>query len=355
MNVLLIVRNFNVGGAENHVCDLANALVNEGVNVLLIAGKGRQKERLDAKVRLLTLTINAYKSLWQIPHIIYVIRKHKIDVIHAHQRTSAWFAVVAGAISRTPVFFSIHGRIRKELRSPVIRNGISKVIVFSSNNFNRLKQMPPLSQKVLLIRGYLPIKRNKSTSEEFPPSIAYISRIDARHGAVLEILLRHVWPAFTKIYPQSKLLVVGDGSALKWLKKVANEPGDCFPRDSVVFHGYLKDVTTVYAATHLVLGVGRVATEALIHAKPVLSIKHGRMGEIVTTTNFDRLFDTNFVDTHSNGVEPEKMVEMMTDFFANLPFYQSETEQLSRQLRQIFDRKNCIEPLIDAYRDAVDA
>jgi len=36
MNILLVIRRFDFGGAENHVCDLANGLTGKGHRVFFI-------------------------------------------------------------------------------------------------------------------------------------------------------------------------------------------------------------------------------------------------------------------------------------------------------------------------------
>ena len=353
MNVMLIIRNFNFGGAENHVCDLANALVDEGVNVFLVAGKGRQSQRLDNRVKLFTLCIKAHKGLWQIPHLIFLLYKYKIDVVHAHQRTSAWFGVVAGAVLRKPVFFSIHGRISRELRSPVIRRGITNVIVFSTNNLNRLKQISSLNSKVLLIRGVILRSELNPKSYSGSPSIGYISRIDEKHGAVIEILIKEVWPRFIQRFPDAQLHIVGDGSSLSDLKCLVRQFDDEVLFKSVVFHGFVHNVSSLYGKLNLVMGVGRVATDALLNGIPVLSVKYGRLGEIITTSNFERLFDTNFVDTQATGFSPDKMFDLLADFFSNQTFYQKEADKISQNICDIFGRKNCIQPLISAYYKAI--
>jgi len=40
LNILLITKNFTMGGAEVHVCELANELTNRGHNVYLVAKQG---------------------------------------------------------------------------------------------------------------------------------------------------------------------------------------------------------------------------------------------------------------------------------------------------------------------------
>lgn len=42
MRILLVLKRFDFGGAENHVCDLANTLCELKHEVFLVTAKGRQ-------------------------------------------------------------------------------------------------------------------------------------------------------------------------------------------------------------------------------------------------------------------------------------------------------------------------
>ena len=51
LNILLITKNFTMGGAEVHVCELANELTSRGHNVYLVANQGLQSQFLSSKVK----------------------------------------------------------------------------------------------------------------------------------------------------------------------------------------------------------------------------------------------------------------------------------------------------------------
>ena len=50
------------------------------------------------------------RRLWHVARLVWLIRRHGIQLVHAHSRASGWSARVACWLTRTPMLSTVHGR-----------------------------------------------------------------------------------------------------------------------------------------------------------------------------------------------------------------------------------------------------
>ncbi|MDD4639183.1 MAG: glycosyltransferase, partial [Bacteroidales bacterium] len=116
MRILLLVKNFDYGGAENHVRDLANELVRSGHQVWLMSGKGRQSGKLDKRVTQLDGRFYEWNFILLLIKLFLLVRRESIEVIHAHQRLPILMAALTGNLCNVPTVATVHGDSRHDLR-----------------------------------------------------------------------------------------------------------------------------------------------------------------------------------------------------------------------------------------------
>jgi len=101
MNVLQVVPELRVGGVERGTVDLAARLVAAGHKAVVISNGGELVKELTAAGALHYQLPVDKKSLWNIcamiPRIAQIIRKEKIDIVHARSRAPAWSAFLQAA------------------------------------------------------------------------------------------------------------------------------------------------------------------------------------------------------------------------------------------------------------------
>lgn len=137
-----------------------------------------------------------------------------------------------------------------------------------------------------------------------PPTVTIIGRVEPGRDKGHEALLRS-WPAIRSAVPDAQLLVVGTGSGLPALKRLA---GVC--ADSIDFVGFVPDEdieriwrrTDVFAMPSIGEGFGLVYVEAMRHAVPVIASIHDAASEI----NLDGVTGLN-VDLGRPGELAEKL------------------------------------------------
>ena len=155
MRILLIIKYFNFGGSENHVCELANALATNGHRVWLFSRAGRQLDRLEPSVRHQRLNLSDIFLPVQIIRLVNVVRQHDIQMIHAHQRLAIKICSLLGKLTGVPVVATVHGKSRHDLGGSFCRKNLTRVIFVSHHILKRAAKFRELRGKSIFIRVHL--------------------------------------------------------------------------------------------------------------------------------------------------------------------------------------------------------
>jgi len=350
MKILLLIRNFDFGGAENHVRNLANELCLSDCSVWLISRKGRQLEQLIQGVNHRTIEFSDYLILPQLLKLIQVIKREKFDVIHAHQHLPILLATLAGKITGTPVIATIHGRIKHDLPYNFEKKSIQRVIAISRNSLKGLKMHELTKDKSILIPNGIHLPEFKKTNGYPGLSIYYVSRINKRHANLIGLILKEVWPVFISRYPEARFNILGDGNFLGKIIDAVNS-GHNNLQSSVKVIGYTSDISQEISNASLVIGVGRVALKSLAKGIPVFSLKVNRLGGIVTTSNYPHHSYGNFVDIDGKFPNSECILNTLEDFVINQEFYRNEALILQQKIAEEYNIKNIIASTIEVYKE----
>ena len=328
----MLVRNFDFGGAENHVCTLANELSCRGNEVWIVSGDGRQVEQLHTGIHHLTKRFCDHLLVFQVIWLITLIYREKFDVIHAHQRIMILAANIASIITKTPVIATVHGRIRYDLRSKFVRKHSAGVIAICENSLVGMQRDPLLATKSVHIPNGIRMNDLSAGISKDVFRFSYISRIDQRHFEIIRFLIQEVLPSVIEKYPNAEFLIAGDGPYLVHLQEYMHSPEIQSLSEYVRIEGYITDLHPILKSTNLVFGVGRVALEAIAAGVPVFSIKNRRMGEIISCNKLHHFQFGNFVDL--DGKEPDAKVifNRISEFIENEQFYRNQSRQIRQQI-----------------------
>lgn len=348
LRILQIVTRFDFGGAENYVRELSNELVKQNHDVYVISRHGRQVKLLDKKVHYTHIANNLL--LIRIAHLLYVVTKYKIQVIHAHQRLPILSACIVGWALRIPVVVTVHGRVRHDLRSSLARKIPSKIIFVSKRVLTVSRYFDQLSSKSVIIPNGIP--KPQASPAPIKRCIGYISRLDARHTAVL-IMLMEIIPKLAEEFPGVKLSIVGDGKNILHLKGKASKINSQLGYDAISIHGFIADLLHLKESPELILGVGRVAIEAAMRGISVISVNYKRMGKIFTAENYLYLCENNFVDV--NGLPPttESLYDEIYHFLKNRARYREDSKGLLDSVVANFDISSTTNRIVEVYTSAI--
>jgi glycosyltransferase involved in cell wall biosynthesis len=113
VHVLHVIDGLGLGGAERMLVDIANRTVADGhrVSVCVTRTTTTLARELDPRIRLLVLGRRTRVSPLALLRLARFVRGERVDVIHAHMRSTVAFVLqlrVSRAI-RTPIVFHHHG------------------------------------------------------------------------------------------------------------------------------------------------------------------------------------------------------------------------------------------------------
>jgi glycosyltransferase involved in cell wall biosynthesis len=352
MRILQIVKNFDFGGAENHVCELANMSCDNGHDVFVISKNGRQKNRLASGVHFKQLKLMDVLLPVQIAIVVYFVRRHKIQVIHAHQRLPIFLAAIVGKLVGIPVVVTVHGSSKHDLRSPVSRWWVNRFVFVSQKSMGNFAQNHPVfkDKSVFLPNG---VHTSNHRIEPLFGKLCYVSRVDKKHAEVITLFISKVLPDLLVDYPSITFHVVGEGDGLADVQCEADKCNRAYRREVCHIEGYRPNAISHVNNCSLVMGVGRVAIEGLVRGVPVLSVNIKRMGSIITCENYDFYKRNNFIHVESDHPQADSLRDAMRDFLANFHTYRLEAQKLKDLVADDFDIRKISAKIELGYKELI--
>jgi len=295
MNILQVLPELNVGGVETGTLDLAKYLIKNGHRAVVVSGGGNMVKEIES-VGAIHYQLPVYKKsivaiLRTIPKLIDIIKKEKIDIVHARSRVPAWIAYFACRCAHTVFITTCHGYYKKRAFSQVM--GWGKRVIVLSNVIGRhmIEDFAVPHERIRLISRSVDLEKfkylspDKKRKKEF--NVGIIGRITPLKGHM------HFVKAMAKVArvaPYLKIWIVGDAPASKEAYKeqvqvLVKRLGLWHATD---FLGVQRDIPAIL--THLDLLVlatttheafGRVIIEAQAAGVPVIATRVGGVVDII--------------------------------------------------------------------------
>ncbi|QWL67763.1 polysaccharide deacetylase family protein [Aeromonas jandaei] len=284
MNILMALSQLEVTGAEVYATTVGNELTRRGHNVFYVSDT-LTKPTLGPVFKLRFNKRSILRRFWHVFYLIYLIKKHHIQLVHAHSRASGWSSYVACKLTGTPMITTVHGR------QPVHASRKA----FHALGFRAVAVCEDIARQIIDNLGVDPaivqVLRNGIETDKFQPVpvpdndkpvIAIIGRLSGPKGELCYRLLDEVLDL-----DACKVRIV---SGTRVPKRFARFEG------RAEFVGYVDDVPALLAGCDLVIGAGRVAMEALLCGRPAFAIGEARAIGLVTEQNLDEALASNFGD-----------------------------------------------------------
>ena len=339
--ILLTTMQLDIGGAETHVVDLANHLTQFGYRVLVASNGGCYVERLtahgvphyqvplhDKKPELLWRSVRAMRR---------IVRDEQVDLIHAHARIPAIVAAVMGIPGQVRFITTAHYNFKGLW---YLSRWGEKTIAVSEDIRDYLInyfRVPP-GRIVVIPNGVdtdLFSPGNAEAAEYGQPGqtarIAMVSRMDGHLSEVAVNLIS----ACEQVYGRwpLQLLIAGDGDNLDPVSARAAACNERLGKTVVSVLGARTDINRILAASDLVVGVSRVAMEAMSCARPVILAGPQGFGGLLAPDRVDQFKEDNFTARAQNAdVTVPRLVGALEEFFAKSPEWRHSTGQFLRQL-----------------------
>lgn len=305
VRVLMFVHSLRRGGAERVLLEIALGLLAKGYFVEIVSWVDVDEyteERYKSITRHYLLCKDNYRWPWCIPRsakaLRQVVDQFKPDVMELHTPTVAW--VAAWANLRLPMTHVLHGY------SSITRCGTAKDFMYQL--FDRLAQMyigarlVTVSQSMIAVAAAhysiipskvtfvpngidlnkYPCRENKPNGE---PVILMLGTLAVNKGQHLGIkTMRSV----LALFPEARLVIVGDGIARSELEALVAEYG---LSNKVEFLGRRDDVPDILAMAHILWqlseseGLPMVVLEAMAAGVPVVGFDVRGMCDVIINDN----------------------------------------------------------------------
>ncbi|TNI30161.1 polysaccharide deacetylase family protein [Aeromonas veronii] len=284
MNILMALSQLEVTGAEVYATTVGNELTQRGHSVFYVSDT-LTKPTLGPVFKLRFNKRSILRRFWHVFYLIYLIKKHHIQLVHAHSRASGWSSYVACKLTGTPMITTVHGR------QPVHASRKA----FHALGYRAVAVCEDIAHQIVDNLGVDPaivqVLRNGIETDKFQPVpapdnpkpvIAIIGRLSGPKGELCYRLLDEVLDL-----DACKVRIV---SGTKVPERFARFEG------RAEFVGYVDDVPALLASCDLVIGAGRVAMEALLCGRPAFAIGEAKAVGLVTEQNLDEALASNFGD-----------------------------------------------------------
>ncbi|MBQ4664735.1 polysaccharide deacetylase family protein [Aeromonas hydrophila] len=284
MNILMALSQLEVTGAEVYATTVGNELTRRGHQVFYVSDT-LTKPTLGEVFKLRFNKRSILRRFWHVFYLIYLIKKHHIQLVHAHSRASGWSSYVACKLTGTPMITTVHGR------QPVHASRKA----FHALGFRAVAVCEDIAHQIIDNLGVDPaivqVLRNGIETDKFQPVpaptnarpvIAIVGRLSGPKGELCYRLLDEVLDL------DACQVKVVSGSQLPARFQRFQERVD--------FVGYVEDVPALMAQCDLVIGAGRVAMEALLCGRPAFAIGEAKAIGLVTEQNLDEALASNFGD-----------------------------------------------------------
>ncbi|CCO48812.1 putative Glycosyltransferase fused with Polysaccharide deacetylase [Vibrio nigripulchritudo SOn1] len=337
MNILMALSQLEVTGAEVYATTVGDKLTELGHNVKYVSDT-LTKPHKGEFFRLRFNKRSVFRRFWHVGYLIYLIKKHRIQLVHAHSRASSWSCHIACKLTNTPMVTTVHGR---------------QPVHASRKRFHAMgdKALPvceaiqkQLIDELEVPEAQLEVSRNGINTSEFQwvpapqnikPVITIIGRLSGPKGDLCYQLLKECLDT-----DKYHVKVVTGSEVTERFKPFT---------EMVEFTGYTNDVVSMLTQSDLVIGAGRVAMESLLCGRPTLAVGEASLVGLVNQENIKTAMSTNFGDIGPKDLDIDfTQVPALVEQAVSQPHCD---ENVSRTIRENYELDSIVEQLEGIYQD----
>ncbi|HIG09092.1 MAG TPA: glycosyltransferase [Alphaproteobacteria bacterium] len=307
-SVLQVLPHLNSGGLVSGAVEISKALQKAGMNSFVASEGGRREREITregAKViklsleskNPLTIILNSYK-------LSKIIKKYKINIIHARSRAPAWSAYFAAKKMGIPFVTTFHGtyskknNFKKKYNSVMVKG--ERVIAISKFiNNHILSNYNIVKDKLVTIHRGIDIDNFDYLKVSNERLIAFSKKFNIPEDIFVVLLPGRItrWKGHTLLIeaiamlerPDIMCLFVGDLQGRKKYFKELQLLIDKFnKKNNFRIINNQIDMAAIYKLADVVVSAsldpeafGRVVAEAQAMGRPTLAANHGGASEII--------------------------------------------------------------------------
>jgi glycosyltransferase involved in cell wall biosynthesis len=309
MKILQILPELNSGGVERGTLEVAEFLIKNGHEALVVSNGGRQVNALQKMGgRHITMPVHkkSLSSLFQVKAFRKLLEAEKPDILHIRSRIPGWIAWLAwrkmNPATRPSFISTVHGFYSVNPYSAIMTKGERVIAVSESIRKYILKSFPKVSDDKITV-----IHRGVSLSDfarDFSPDEEWMKlwrkEYPSLEGKIILLLPGRLtrWKGqedFIRMISRLKGdglnicgLIVGETHSKK--SKFASElkalVRDLHLEQDIIFIPHRSDIKEIMAISDIVYSLsncpeafGRISLEAMALGRPVIAYQHGGVEE----------------------------------------------------------------------------
>lgn len=297
MNILVVSESFSMGGLETHINTLYEGSKEKNKFVFAF-GKYKKGEYLkDAIIEEdfhFSFDSTVKDFLEDVDRLIEIIDKHNVDTIICHPFYSVFPAVFAAHLTDTTISYVCHGsgsinftQLANDnlLWNFITNNLLDSILCVSTKLMEGFKK----SEIVHFVPNIIDEKKYIESKIPFNGNWATVARLDVdKKNELLKIINNY------DLLGINKLDIFGDGICKQELIDAVKQNK---LSDKISFKGYVTDMQQELLNNYDgVIGLGRVAEEAMVMGIPVLLSGYGKINGLVDKKMYKQLKNYNFVN-----------------------------------------------------------
>jgi glycosyltransferase involved in cell wall biosynthesis len=366
LRVLTLIDNPDVtGGGERMAVTIAMRLDRARFERILCAtreveGQSFAPELAEAGVRVLSLKRRSKSALWAWWPLVELLRRERIDVLHAHKFGSNVWGTVIGRAAGVPVLlaheqswasarFSTAGpRFRRFVDREVVGRGSHLFFAVSRADRRRMVDVERVNpRRICVLPNAIPrgtrsghdVRAELGIPRE-APVVATVCQL--RPEKALDLLVEAAG-LVRREFPDVRVLIAGDGGEEPRLREQIAAAG---LQENVLLLGTRRDVPDVLAAADVAVcssdfeGTPLSVMEYMAAGRPVVATRVGGLPELITHGVHGLLFERRDVDGLAGAV-----AELLRDPVRRR---QMGEHARARQLRE-FDLESSVRRLEELY------
>lgn len=312
MNILHVLSQFEVTGAETFAATLADEQIRNGHTVFIVSDTFHTPAK--AEIIFHPIGKRSLAQRWEnINFLRNFIREKNIHVVNAHSRAASWVSYFATRRGETPLVSHIHGRVHVHFSSKNFPIYGEKLIAVSKAIHHHLNTDLKYSlEKLALVKNGINLhdwkffaSRKKSSAKK---TVAYVGRLSGMKGDMLLVLIQKVFPKVMEQFPGIEFQIIGGMNERSKILPTIEAANRQIGKDFIIAKGFTNNIQEIYSSADVIIGSGRVVIEALAVGAPVISIGESSYEGIISEATKEYAQATNFGDHDKNQpLDPDKI------------------------------------------------
>jgi lipopolysaccharide heptosyltransferase II len=358
MNILQVIPELNVGGVETGTLDLAKYLVRQKHKAIVVSAGGQLVQELQScgaiHYQLPVHKKSLVSIIKTIPHLVRIIKKEEIDIVHARSRVPAWIAYFACLRTNAVFITTCHGFYKKHAFSHVM--GWAKRVIVISNVIARhmVDDFKVPCERIRLVPRSVDLEKFKFISPEKKRKKVFNVGIIARITPIKGHL--HFIKAMARVsrrVAHLKIWIIGDAPASRLgykeelqvlIRRLGLSHCTEFLGTQRDISGVLSNLDLLVLATTSHEAFGRVIIEAQASGVPVVATRVGGVVDII---------DDEKTGLFVSPADPASMAEGIMKIHNDLQLAKRLAEEAYKKVQEKYRVELMVKNTLDIYHEAL--